>query len=323
MEYKATLLTDGMTVLEILRRELGMSRATVKHLKFAENGILLNGVHVTVRATVRSGDILSLSVEDTVTPDALTPCKLDLKIAYEDSELVIPNKPAHMPTHQSHGHYGDTVANALAYRYAEMGIPFVFRPINRLDKDTSGLLLIARNRLSAATLTKELQSKSIQKEYVAVLRGILSHDSEVIDTFIGRTAESIIVRRVCGENEGGDRAVTEYRVLCRSDTHTLVSAVPVTGRTHQLRVHFASLGCPIEGDGLYGAESPLIDRHALHSFKLELTHPTSGEPIRVHAPMPDDMLKLADTVFGDRRRCVDADTAKYIFPSKGNNEYEI
>lgn len=322
MEYKANQLTDGMTVLEILRRELNMSRAAIKHLKFTENGILLNGAHVTVRATVKQGDVLSLAVEDIATPDALTPCKLDLSIAYEDGELVIPNKPAHMPTHQSHGHYGDTVANALAYRYAEMGLPFVFRPINRLDKDTSGLLLIARNRLSAATLTKELQSKSIQKEYVAVLCGILPNDSGVIDTFIGRTAESIIVRRVCRESEGGDRAITQYRVLCRSDTHTLVSAVPVTGRTHQLRVHFASLGCPIEGDSLYGAESPLIDRQALHSFRLELPHPTSGEHIRAYAPLPDDMMKLADTVFGDKLCYVDADTAKYIFPCKEENTNE-
>lgn len=323
MEYKATTLTDGMTVLEILRRELGMSRAAIKHLKFTENGILLNGEHVTVRATVHPGDVLSLAVEDSATPAALTPCKLELRIAYEDGELVIPDKPAHMPTHQSHGHYGDTVANALAYRYTELGLPFVFRPINRLDKDTSGLLLIARNRLSAATLTRELQEKQIQKEYVAVLRGILPKESGIIDTFIGRTAESIIVRRVCDGNEGGDRAITEYRVLCRSDTHTLVAAVPVTGRTHQLRVHFASLGCPIEGDSLYGSESPLIDRHALHSFRLELPHPTSGEDIRLYAPMPDDMLKLAYKVFGENLRHIDADTAKFIFPCKEETVNEI
>ena len=250
MEYKITPRDDGKAVLEIMQKTLGISRATVKHLKFIHGGIMLDGKQVTVRAVVHTGDTLTLAVEDTETPEKLTPCDLALKIAYEDSELVVPDKPADMPTHQSHGHYGDTVANALTYRYAEQGLPFVFRPVNRLDRNTSGLLLIARNRLSAAFLTKAMQEGKIRKKYVAILHGVPANDEGVIDTYMRRTAESVIVREICGEDEGGDRAITEYSVVCKNDTHTLVVATPVTGRTHQLRVHFASLGAPIEGDDL-------------------------------------------------------------------------
>lgn len=323
MEYRIASRSDGATVLEILRAELGFSRATIKHLKFKENGITLNGAHVNVRATVKEGDTLFLAVEDTKTPEKLTPCDLELRIAYENDSLVVPDKKANMPTHQSHGHYGDTVANALTYRYAEMGLPFVFRPVNRLDRNTSGLLLIARNRLSAATLTKAMQQGEIQKKYIAILRGVLPDDKGIIDTYMRRTEQSIIVREVCEESEDADRAITEYSVICRSDTHTMVCAVPVTGRTHQLRVHFASLGCPIEGDDLYGEPSKLIDRHALHSFFLEFPDTDGERRITVTAPLHDDMLVLAKEVFGDRLDTIDAEIYKYIFSNAKENENEI
>ncbi len=322
MEYKIDKTTDGKTVLEVMRGVLGMSRATIKHLKFLENGIMLNGAHVTVRRTVTEGDVLSLAVEDRENPEKLTPCALDLNIAYEDGDMVIPDKPSDMPTHQSFGHYGDTVANALAYRYAKAGVPFVFRPVNRLDRNTSGLLLIARNRLSAATLSKAMKEQRIRKKYIAVLRGRLPEDSGTIDTYMRRTAQSVIVRENCGEGEGGDRAITQYRVICRSDTHTLVCASPITGRTHQLRVHFAGLGCPIEGDDLYGEASELIGRHALHSFSLTLPIPSSGEELTVTAPMHGDMYSLCKAVFGDSLLDADPHILKKILPEteEDNNE---
>ena len=315
MEYIVAALTDGKTVLDIIKNELKFSRATLKHLKFKENGIMLNGSHVTVRAIVRTGDVLSLAVEDISTPQKLTPTELDLEIAYESELAVVPNKPANMPTHQSHGHYGDTVANALTYRYSQMGLPFVFRPVNRLDRNTSGLLLVARDRISAATLTKHMQSGRIKKRDVAILNGVLPCESGVIDTYMRRTEKSVIVREVCDKDCGGDRAITEYTVLYKSSTHTLVEAIPVTGRTHQLRVHFASLGCPIEGDDLYGAKSPLIERHALHSFLLEFPSPDDGRTVCVTAPMHEDMQHLASAVFGDDLYSIDHESVKYILPT--------
>ena len=300
MEYKIQENTDGMTVLQVLKGELGLSRAFIKHLKFKENGIMLNGEHVTVRKTVRQGDVLCLLTEDEITPEKLTPSDLGLAIAYENDDLVIPDKPANMPTHQSFGHYGDTVANALTYRYAANGLAFVFRPVNRLDRNTSGLLLIARNRLSAAFLSDAMKKKEIKKQYVAILKGSLLEDEGIIDTYMRRTAESVIVREVCDENGGGDRAITRFTVICRSATHNMVIASPITGRTHQLRVHFAHLGCPIEGDDMYGEKSELIGRHALHSYLLTLPLPDGSGNITVTAPLHEDMRSLAQNVFEDR-----------------------
>ncbi len=304
---------DGKTVLDVMRRTLGISGATVKHLKFKENGITVDGEHATVRRVLHIGEVLSLAIEDTETPEKLTPCDLGLHIAYEDGDAVVPDKPANMPTHQSFGHYGDTVANALAFRYTSMGEAYVFRPVNRLDRNTSGLLLIARNRLSAAFLSNAMQSGKIHKKYIAILRGRLADKEGVIDTYMRRTAQSIIVREVCGEETGADRAITQYSVICESESHTMVCATPVTGRTHQLRVHFAYLGAPIEGDDLYGKESALIGRHALHSFMLSFPN-RDGTQMTLTAPLHEDMYSLAREVFGDRLSDIDKDIAKYIIP---------
>ncbi len=299
MDYMIDAEAEGKTVLEYMRRTLGISNATVKHLKFKQGGIEVGGEHVTVRRVLHEGEVLSLAFEDSATPEKLTPCDLSLRIAYEDGELVVPDKPANMPTHQSFGHYGDTVANALTYRYTSAGLPYVFRPVNRLDRNTSGLLLVARNRLSAAFLSEQMKKGNIKKKYIAILDGVLEADSGTVDTYMRRTAESIIVREVCDECEGADRAITEYTVLCRSDTHTLVCASPITGRTHQLRVHFAHLGAPIEGDDLYGRPSEHISRHALHSFMLTFPTP-SGETLTVTAPLHEDMRTLAVLRFGEK-----------------------
>lgn len=315
MTYTVGTSFSGRTVLDVLRRELGFSHATVKHLKFKENGITVNGRHATVRHVLSEGEILGLAFEDDTTPEKLTPSALPLKIAYEDDTLVVPDKPSDMPTHQSFGHYTDTVANALTYRYASLGLPFVFRPVNRLDRNTSGLLLIARDRISAAYLSDAMKQGRIKKSYIAILRGSLSSDSGIIDTYMRRTAESIIVRENCQEGEGGDRAITEYRVICRSSTHTAVCASPITGRTHQLRVHFAGLGCPIEGDDLYGEPCELIGRHALHSFRLSFPHPSNGKEITVTSPIPEDMQRLCREVFGEARD-IDDSLLEFIFPNE-------
>ncbi|MBR2293792.1 MAG: RluA family pseudouridine synthase [Clostridia bacterium] len=299
MEYQVNKTRDGVTVLEVLRGELKLSRGHLKHLKFMENGIVVNGKPVTVRYILREGDRLVVATEDTTPHEKILPVSLPLPVAYEDEDVVVPDKPANMPTHPSHNHYDDTVANALAFRYERLGIPFVFRPVNRLDRNTSGLLLIARNRVAASALFRAMQKGEIRKRYLAILCGVPQETEGLIDTYMRRTAESIIVRENCREGEGGDRALTRYRVLCQKNGHALVLASPLTGRTHQLRVHFAGLGCPILGDDLYGTPSDRIERHALHSCALSFPAPTDGKRIEVSSPLPQDMEAAARQLFGE------------------------
>lgn len=298
MKYIITENDGGKTVKDILKYTLNLSMAHIKHLKFIENGITLNGQHATVRKAVKAGDILELATEDTEDGDRLTPTDIKLDIVFEDEHMVIPNKPPFMPTHPSHLHHGDTLADALAFRYREQNIPFVFRPINRLDRNTSGLTLIARNRISASRLSADMRDGKIRKQYLAVLDGELEGADGTIETYITRTEQSIIVRRVCSADEGGDFAITHYKVLMRANGHTLVLASPVTGRTHQLRVHFAHLGCPISGDDIYGHENEKISRHALHAIKLTLYHPDDERKMELFAPLPEDMKNFIESIFG-------------------------
>ncbi len=302
MQWIVTPEEDALCVREFLRRKLPLSSKMLKYLKYREDGILVNGERVTVRRLLRAGDRLSLAIADSASAP-IAPAALPLDILYEDSELVVPAKPAGMPTHPSHNHHTDTVANALAARYAAQGIPFVFRPINRLDRDTSGLLLIARNKLAAGVLTRSMQNGDIRKSYLAVLEGEDCPDSGLIDRPLHRTAESIIVREVCAP-DAPDAAPsrTAYQVLARGGGCSLAEAVPLTGRTHQLRVHFASIGHPIAGDTLYGIPNGRIGRQALHARSLCFPHPSTGEAIALTAPLPPDLKELIDRCFPHLRK---------------------
>ena len=297
MRLTVTEAQHGMLLRNLLK-QMHISSKMMRHLKFLPNGILINGVPVTVRYLLQSGDVLELATEDDESAP-IKPVDLPIAILYEDDDLVVPAKPADMPTHPSHDHYEDTVANALAYRYTQCGVPFVFRPINRLDRNTSGLLLIARNRMAAGRLTEFMQTGRIQKRYLAILDGEMTKTGGVIDKPLHRTAESIILREVCSP-DAPDAAPsrTEYTVLATGGGHTLVEARPITGRTHQLRVHFASIGHPITADDLYGTPSPLLSRHALHAYKLTFPHPADETKIlTLTAPLPLDLERLLTACF--------------------------
>ena len=289
---------EGKTVLQYIKQNLTISAAHLKHLKFSDGGICVNGSHVTVRYMLRQGDVLSLATEDREEDCHIEPRDLPLTIAYEDDECIVPSKPSNMPTHPSCDHYDDTVANALAYRYAKEGTPFVFRPVNRLDRNTSGLLLIAKSRISAGRLSREMANGRIKKSYIAILCGSLPSDEGVIETYMRRTAESIIVRENCGKDEGGDYALTRYKTLLKKDGYSVVAASPITGRTHQLRVHFSGLSAPILGDDMYGEESELIDRHALHSTVLSFPD-SQGIGVVVNDRLPADMEDVIHRLFGE------------------------
>ncbi|MBE6554083.1 MAG: RluA family pseudouridine synthase [Ruminococcaceae bacterium] len=297
MEIRIPEDCNGMLLRTYLTRSLALSSKMIKHIKFLPNGIAVNGEPKTVRYLLRTGDLLSLALEDTESAPIL-PIELPIEILYEDPDLVVPAKPADMPTHPSCDHYNDTVANALAFRYAQSGTPFVFRPINRLDRNTSGLLLIARNRPTAATLTKSMQKGEIRKQYLAVLDGEMTQREGRIDACLHRTAESIILREVCAPDAlDASPSLTEYRVLAVGQGHTLVQASPITGRTHQLRVHFASIGHPITGDDLYGTPDTRIARHALHAHRLSFPHPKTNETVSLTAPLPADLTDLIAYLF--------------------------
>lgn len=289
---------NGVMLRQLLKQELHLSVKMLKYLKYRPDGICVNGERCTVRRILREGDVLTLATEDSGISPKNPPVRLPIGILYEDEDLVVPLKPANMPTHPSHDHYDDTLANALAYRYASRGEAFVFRPINRLDRNTSGLLLIARNKMTAGILTNAMQKGQIQKSYLTVLDGEMEEDEGVIDACLHRTEKSIIVREVCSPDApDADPARTEFRVLARAQGHTLVEARPITGRTHQLRVHFAHLGHPITGDDLYGSPSPHIDRHALHARTLTFPLPQSGERITLTAPLTQDLSDLLRRYF--------------------------
>ena len=294
---------DGETVLQVIKNTLPISYAHLKHLKFMEKGILVNGAHATVRKILRNGDVLSLATEDGACGEAsqrvIPNGALLLTVAYEDKDCIVPSKPQNMPTHPSHGHIDDTVANALAFMAVQKGEPFVFRPVNRLDRNTSGLLMIAKNRIAAGILSKAMAEGKIKKVYIAILKGELPENGGYIDTYMRRTAKSIIVRENCREGEGGDRALTKYRVLLARNGYSVVAASPITGRTHQLRVHFSGLGAPILGDDMYGEVSPVIGRQALHSALLSFPRVCDGERVTVLSALPEDMMGIALSVFGE------------------------
>lgn len=283
----------GLTIKELLTSRLGFSKRAIASLKNLADGILVNGKHVTVRYVIKENDVLELKTDDRDTNnEKLVPSSVLPDIIYEDDYIVAVNKPPFMPTHQSQGHFYDTLANSLAYYYAQKGKGFVFRSVNRLDKNTSGIVLVAKDRLTASKLSNQMKNDKIKKTYLAILKGELPEDEGVISTHIRRKEKSIIVREVCEEAEDSKIAITEYEVIAKANGLTLVKAAPVTGRTHQLRVHFAHIGAQILGDDLYGEASADISRHALHAYSLSFVHPQGEEHMQIIAPLPDDIKSI-------------------------------
>ena len=278
----------GKTVRTLLRQDLGYSSAMLKKLKFSPGGILVNGKFVTVRCELREGDVLTLAVEDRdedVSP-YIIPVELELPVLYEDDALTVVNKPPDMPSHPSFGHRDDTVANALAWRYRDR--TYVFRPVNRLDRDTTGLLILARHGLSAAILSEMVKNRQIHRQYQAVVSGCPKGSGTVIAP-IARVDGSTIER--CVDFEHGEYACTHYQRLFYNPELdcSLLSLKLETGRTHQIRVHMKHLGHPLYGDFLYNPDYHLINRQSLHSWRLEFKHPLTKKDLVFEAPLPDDM----------------------------------
>lgn len=297
MKIKINAQQNGKTVLDVLKGNLDFPSSIITFLKTRDNGIMLNGKRVTVRKLLREGDILELEYTDEKTISELSeinPSNIPLDIIYEDDDIIAINKPPFMPTHPSHNHQDDTLANGLKYLFNKRDIPFIFRAVNRLDNCTSGIVLIAKNRLSAAKLSKSIKERKIQKSYLAIIHGTPLDDFGVINAPIKRSEDSIITRIV---SQDGAPSLTEYKTLIKGDMYSVVSASPITGRTHQLRVHFSHIGHPICGDTLYGYPSQFINRQALHAYKLIFDHPTKNEKITLLAPPPKDITDFINIAF--------------------------
>lgn len=305
---------QGKTVLVFLRSVLKISSNALAALKRDEKGIMVNDKHVTVRYVLQLGDILEINEKDSIddTNEYLLPVEMPLDILFENDDIILIDKPPYMPTHPSHNHTNDTLANALAYRYRN--IPFVFRPIGRLDRNTSGISLIAKHSISASYLFFAKQKNMIRKKYIAILTGMLEIDNEfhTIETYMKRQAESIIIRCVgLEEDDGSFIAITKYKVLFSSDKISIVEAIPITGRTHQLRVHFAHIGHPILGDDIYGEPSEYIGRHALHASELSIPLPYNGTILNTHSNIPNDMKNAIESILDNEQLLICKNIMKF------------
>lgn len=280
---------NGATVRHILRARLHFSAHAISRLVRVPDGILVNGQPVHTPFVLQTGDRLDVQTADHRPPSAvITPGPWPLPVLWEDEHILVVNKPAGMTAHASN-FLPDTptVAGALAW---SRGAEFIFHPVSRLDKGTTGLMVIAKSGYVHDLLRRSLHTPDFRREYRAVCVGRPVPDKGTIDAPIGRDTRSAVARMV---RPDGSPAVSHYQVLKTQGAFSLLRLRPETGRTHQLRVHMASIGCPLVGDWLYGVENlTLISRPALHSAALALVHPVTRELISVSAPIPDDMQRL-------------------------------
>ena len=288
LKYKITEDSPSMKIGDFLKKE-GFSRQCIIALKKQENGILLNGIWSYVNTTLSVGDTLTLTLTEEDSSAKIPPIDLPLHILYEDEDILVLNKPADMPIHPSLNNYENTLANAVAYYYDQKNIPFVFRCINRLDRDTTGVTMLAKNPFSAGILSEMVRNREIHREYLAIAHGIFDEKEGTIDAPIGRKDGSTIEREI--NFETGEKAVTHYTVL-KENTDFHCSQIKLwleTGRTHQIRVHMKHLGHPLLGDFLYNPDMTYIKRQALHSYSLSFNHPITKKPMHFTAPVPSDM----------------------------------
>jgi len=243
-----------------------------------------------MRSLLATGDILTVHIQENESSPNIPPVELPLSIIYEDEDILVVNKPAGMPIHPSLNNYENSLANGLMWYYTEQRKPFIFRCTNRLDRDTSGLTVIAKHLISSSILSSMGARHEIKREYLAIVRGSVTPPSGTIDAPLARTGSSMIERKV--DFKHGERAVTHYKVVEEKNGHSLVSLILETGRTHQIRVHMQYLGFPLVGDYLYNPDMEYIHRQALHSWKLSFIHPITKEPMEFTAELPKDMKNI-------------------------------
>lgn len=278
INFKITEKDNNKQIRDFLR-EFGVSSSLLIKLKNTENAITVNGSFARTIDRLSEGDTLTISIKNSgKMPDAFV--NNNVRIAYNDDDILVLNKPEMMPVHESRNHRGDALSNVAA---CYMDRDTAFRAVYRLDRDTSGLVLIAKNELAACKLAGK-----IRKDYYAVCRGILTGNG-TIDAPIRRIDDSIIKR---GVFDDGEKAITHWRAIHHINGNTLLKLNLETGRTHQIRVHFAHINHPLLGDTFYGGDSSLINRQALHCKTIYFTHPISGEKMKIDCDFPQDFKGL-------------------------------
>ncbi|HEY8348602.1 MAG TPA: RluA family pseudouridine synthase [Clostridia bacterium] len=280
------------TVKQLLKSKLHISERLLKKLK-QSGGILLNSVPVHVNLKVSEGDILEAQIEFVEQNEDIIPEKMDLDIIYEDDCLIAINKPPDMVVHPSASHFTGTVANGLMYYLLSKGKRTLIRPVSRLDRDTSGVIVFALNPYIQNALVYQMRKNTYRKEYLGIVHGKFPSSCGTIDFPIERLPGSIMLRRV---SDDGAPSVTHYEVIEQFTDCAFLKFRLVTGRTHQIRVHCQAAGHPLLGDTLYtlpeyeSSHAGLISRQALHSALVSFSHPITGSPVTLSAPLPDDML---------------------------------
>lgn len=243
-----------------------------------------------MQTTLQAGDILTVRIQEETSSPNIPAVNLPIDIVYEDEDIIVINKAAGMPIHPSLNNYRNSLANALMWYYEQQNKPFIFCCTNRLDRDTSGLTVVAKHMVSSNILSSMTARHQIEREYLAIVRGHVTPFEGTINAPIGRTGSSLIERKIDFEN--GEHAITHYHTVFEKNGLSLVSLILETGRTHQIRVHMKHLGFPLIGDYLYNPDMELIDRQALHSHCLRFLHPITGRQMTFTADLPEDMARL-------------------------------
>ena len=264
-----------------------MARQVLTRLK-RSGSVLKNGLPCYLRDTVERGDILTLVLREELEQE-IEPEDIPIAVVYEDEHLLVVNKPAGLVVHPTKGYMSGTLANAVIHYWLRQGKPYVFRPVHRLDRDTSGLVVIAKNPYIQEALTAQHHTREWSKKYLCLLTGMIPNLQGRIEAPIARVGNGSRARVISIE---GKSAITLWELLKPLNNASLVRAELVTGRTHQIRVHFAHIGHPLIGDDVYGSPSPLINRQALHAAEISFTHPIDKSFVHLSCPLPQDMLTL-------------------------------
>lgn len=274
------IVKNEINIRQVLREHFGISNRLLLKLKQNKKIYLNNSNNIYLDMNIKENDLIKIILDFDENNSNIVPKKMNLKILYEDDSLLIIDKPPHMPVHPSLNHYENSLSNGVKYYFDSINLHRLIRPINRLDKDTSGIVMFAKNEYIQSRLT------NYTKEYIAIVVGALEGKG-IIDKPIKRKTDSIIERCI---DESGEKAITEYEVLknfnINGEDLTEVKCLLHTGKTHQIRVHMASINHPILGDTLYGKPSNLIDRQALHAYKIKFIHPITKKEIEVVSPIP-------------------------------------